>query len=173
MTLDHFNRLPEPDAEAALRQCCVSTRWIEQLCAARPFASLAELQQQASAIWSTLAMPDYLEAFEGHPRIGDLNSLKAKYANTKQLAAGEQAGAGQASDAVLAALAEGNRAYEARFGFIFIVCASGKSADEMLALLQARLHNPLQQELQIAAAEQDKITRLRLQKMLSSEEERP
>lgn len=169
MTLEHFNELGREQCQAALRQCCVSTRWIEQMEQARPFACLDQLQARAQQIWDSLAMPDYLEAFEGHPKIGDLNSLKAKYASTKALASGEQAGAAAASEAVLQALAEGNAAYEKRFGFIFIVCASGKSAEEMLQLLQQRLSNDLDTELKIAAGEQAKITRLRLHKMLDEE----
>jgi len=169
MTLEQFNRLSAADAEQALRQCCVSTRWIEGMLAARPFATDAALYAAAESIWQGLAMPDFLEAFEGHPKIGDIGSLKAKYANTKQLAAGEQSGASVASDEVLQALAQGNSDYEQRFGFIFIVCATGKSAAEMLELLQQRLHNPLTEELQIAAGEQNKITQLRLQKMLATE----
>lgn len=169
MKLEHFNELGREQCHDALRQCCVSTRWIEQMAQARPFSSADQLYQSADRIWQGLAMPDYLEAFEGHPKIGDLNSLKAKYANTKALASGEQAGAASASDAVLQALAEGNAAYEKRFGFIFIVCASGKSAEEMLQLLQQRLSNDLETELKIAAGEQAKITRLRLHKMLDEE----
>ena len=170
MTLDQFNNLTRPECEEALRQCCVSTRWIEGMISARPFIDENTLYQAADQIWAGLDMPDYLEAFEGHPKIGDINSLKAKYANTKALAAGEQSGASDANAAVLEGLADGNAEYEKRFGFIFIVCATGKSAEEMLALLNARLDNDMITELAIAAGEQAKITRLRLQKMLNTEE---
>ena len=170
MRLEQFNQLECDACYQLLRQCCVSTRWIERMEQARPFTDLEQLQHSADQIWQQLAMPDYLEAFEGHPKIGDIDSLKAKYAWTKALASGEQSGAAQASEAVLQALAEGNEAYEKRFGFIFIVCASGKSAEEMLQLLQQRLDNDLETELKIAAAEQAKITRLRLNKMLNEGE---
>lgn len=170
MRLEQFNQLERDACHQLLRQCCVSTRWIERMEQARPFTDLEQLQHSADQIWQQLAMPDYLEAFEGHPKIGDIDSLKAKYAGTKALASGEQSGATQASEAVLQALAQGNEAYEKRFGFIFIVCASGKSAEEMLQLLQQRLDNDLETELKIAAAEQAKITRLRLNKMFNEGE---
>ncbi|SEF83208.1 2-oxo-4-hydroxy-4-carboxy-5-ureidoimidazoline decarboxylase [Marinobacterium lutimaris] len=170
MKLETFNKLPAAECENALNQCCVATRWIEQMLQARPFADAEALFETAERVWAGLSMPDYLEAFEGHPKIGDVSSLKKKYASTKQLAAGEQSGASVASDEVLRALAEGNDEYEQRFGFIFIVCATGKSAEEMLALLQARLGNDLMTELNIAAGEQAKITRLRLEKMLAEQE---
>lgn len=167
MKLEQFNTLGREQCHDALRQCCVSTRWIEQMEQARPFSNADQLYQRAQQIWEQLSLPDYLEAFEGHPKIGDISSLKAKYASTKALASGEQAGAASASETVLQALAQGNAAYEKRFGFIFIVCASGKSAAEMLQLLQQRLDNDIDTELKIAAGEQAKITRLRLTKMLA------
>lgn len=166
MNLDQFNQLPEPEAEQALMQCCVSTRWIEGMIAARPFSTVADLHSSALQIWQTLAMPDYLEAFEGHPKIGDISSLKAKYASTKTLAAGEQSGADSADEATLTELAQLNHDYEARYGFIFIVCASGKSAAQMLEILRSRMDNSLMDELAIAAGEQAKITAIRLNKML-------
>jgi 2-oxo-4-hydroxy-4-carboxy-5-ureidoimidazoline decarboxylase len=169
MTLDQFNRLGHDACVSALRQCCVSTRWIEQMEQARPFVSEDALYATAERIWQQLSMPDYLEAFEGHPKIGDISSLKAKYADTKALAAGEQSGAAVADEATIEALAEGNAEYEQRFGFIFIVCASGKSAAEMLAILRSRLDNDMATELEIAAGEQAKITRLRLEKLLHEE----
>jgi len=166
MTLEQFNQLEPEAAQQSLAQCCVSRRWIARMLAARPFVSSDTLYETADRIWAGLERKDYLEAFGGHPKIGDLASLRARYAGTRQLAAGEQAGALEASEAVLAALAAGNRAYEARFGFIFIVCATGKSAAEMLALLERRLANSPIEELAIAAEEQRKITRLRLEKLL-------
>ncbi|KEA61820.1 2-oxo-4-hydroxy-4-carboxy--5-ureidoimidazoline (OHCU) decarboxylase [Marinobacterium lacunae] len=169
MTLDQFNRLSPEACAQALQNCCVSTRWIEGMLANRPFDSYEALQTTAEEVWRALSMPDYLEAFEGHPQIGDLDSLKAKYANTKQLAAGEQSGANDASNGVLEALAAGNAEYERRFGFIFIVCATGKSAEEMLGLLNERLDNDLISELAVAAGEQAKITRLRLEKLFNEE----
>ncbi len=133
---------------------------------ARPFSSDEHCTTQADAIWSELSEGDFLQAFEGHPKIGDVNSLKAKYADTKALAAGEQSSVDEADDSVIQALAEGNARYDQRYGFIFIVCATGKSATEMLALLEARLHNSREDELVNAAEEQRKIFQLRLKKLL-------
>ncbi len=166
MTLEQLNQLPADEAATAFAQCCVSQRWIQQMVAARPFLSAEQLQQQAENFWQALAEADYLEAFEGHPKIGDISSLQQKYASTKALAAGEQSSVNAANDAIINALAEGNQSYEQRYGFIFIVCASGKSAAEMLALLQARLSNNRATEVQNAADEQAKITRIRINKLL-------
>ncbi|WP_369856497.1 2-oxo-4-hydroxy-4-carboxy-5-ureidoimidazoline decarboxylase [Candidatus Thalassolituus haligoni] len=166
MTLEQLNQLPADEAATAFAQCCVSQRWIQQMVAARPFLSAEQLQQQAENFWQALAEADYLEAFEGHPKIGDISSLQQKYASTKALAAGEQSSVNAANDAIINALAEGNQSYEQRYGFIFIVCATGKSAAEMLALLQARLSNNRATEVQNAADEQAKITRIRINKLL-------
>ena len=113
-----------------------------------------------------LGEPEWREAFAHHPRIGDMASLRARFASTAGWAADEQRGAAQATEETLAALARGNRVYEERFGCIFIVCATGKSAAEMLALLEARLGNDPEHEMRMAADEQMKITRLRLEKLL-------
>jgi 2-oxo-4-hydroxy-4-carboxy-5-ureidoimidazoline decarboxylase len=138
--------------------------------AARPFGSREELFAAAEAAFGDLAPEGWLEAFAHHPKIGDQEALRARFAETRQWAEGEQAGAAAASEEVLAALARENRAYEARFGYIFIVCASGKTAAEMLALLRERLPHRADTELRVAAAEQAKITRLRLEKALASQE---
>lgn len=134
--------------------------------AARPFASEAELYATAERVWSGLARDDYLEAFAHHPRIGeDPVALRARFPHTASWAQGEQAGVARADDATLNALAANNRRYFERFGYIFIVCASGKSAAEMADLLAARLNNAPDVELAIAAREQARITRLRLEKL--------
>lgn len=166
MTLDEFNQLSPSEAAAQLRQCCTAERWIAAVAADRPFASEADLYAAADHHWANMDEADFLQAFEGHPKIGDVNSLREKYANTKAMAGDEQSGVQSANESVLQGLAEGNHAYEEKFGFIFIVFATGKSAAEMLDLLRARLPNTRQQELPIAAAEQHKITRLRIGKML-------
>lgn len=134
--------------------------------ARRPFGADAALSLAAERVWATMAESDILEAFEHHPQIGaDVEALRKKFASTSAWSAGEQRTVGQANEAALHALAAGNAAYLERFGFIFIVCATGKSADEMLAALQARLANPRPAELAIAAGEQAKITQLRLAKL--------
>ena len=162
-----LNALNPPEARAALLTCCHSDRWADSLVARRPFESESALLVTADAVWNELEPSDHREAFAGHPRIGDLDALRTRFAATAAWAEREQAGASTADEATLQALAEGNRAYEDRFGHIFIVCATGKTADEMLSLLQARLTNDPATEHPIAAAEQAKITRLRLGKLCS------
>lgn len=134
--------------------------------ARRPFDSESTLRVASDEVWHDCGVNDWLEAFEGHPKIGDMASLQRKYADTQALAAGEQAGVQGAATDTLERLAAGNHEYEERFGFIFIVCASGKSADEMLDLLEARLGNSREEELSIAAQEQRKITQIRLDTLL-------
>lgn len=166
MTIDALNRLSEADATTAFTQCCTSARWVERMVIDRPFESLPEMLEISDRIWEECDVDDYLEAFEGHPRIGDVESLAKKYANTKGWAGGEQKGVEGADRAVLERLAKGNSDYEAKFGHIFIVCATGKSAAEMLALLEARMPNDPKTEVMVAAEEQNKITRIRLKKLL-------
>lgn len=167
MTLDELNHLDRPARAEALRKCCGAAAWVKQMADLFPVADQATLFQQADAIWSSLSPADWREAFTHHPKIGDLGALKAKFASTSAWAAGEQGAVRQASDDTLQALAAGNDAYEQKFGYIFIVCATGKSAEEMLQLLQQRLPNLPEAELPVAAEEQRKITRIRLEKLLS------
>jgi 2-oxo-4-hydroxy-4-carboxy-5-ureidoimidazoline decarboxylase len=131
----------------------------------RPFGSLDALVSASRDIWFSLTPADWQEAFADHPRIGDRDALKKKFGETRHLASQEQSGVDQATNDVLEALAEGNREYERRFGYIFIVCASGLTADEMLARLRARLTNDPATELRIAAQEQSNILDLRLRKL--------
>jgi 2-oxo-4-hydroxy-4-carboxy-5-ureidoimidazoline decarboxylase len=160
-----LNNLSQDEALAALLRCCGSTRWAEAMSARRPFATKDDAFAAASEIEASLERADWLEAFAAHPRIGDVEALRKKFATTAAWCEGEQAGVQHASDDVLNRLASGNKAYEERFGYIFIVCATGKTAEEMLALLETRLHNDPETELPIAAGEQAKITRLRLEKL--------
>lgn len=160
-----LNSLADDDARAAFSHCCAADKWVKGMLAARPFASDKALFAACDAVAATLLESDWLEAFAAHPLIGDVDSLRKKYAATKQLAAGEQSGVAAASEASLRELAELNQAYLARFGFIFIVFATGKTADQMLVILKSRVDNPREQELANAAAEQLKITRLRLEKL--------
>jgi 2-oxo-4-hydroxy-4-carboxy-5-ureidoimidazoline decarboxylase len=166
MTLDELNALPVAEAREALGRCCGASAWVERMLARRPFVNLDHLLGIAHAFWVGLGPEGWREAFGHHPRIGDLDSLRRRFAGTADLASREQAQVAAASRVVLEALAEGNRAYEERFGYIFIVFASGRTADEMLALLGQRLGNDPETELGIAAREQWKITRLRLDTML-------
>lgn len=166
MTIETLNALRPEEAEAWFRNCCAANPWVEGMVNARPYASPEALFARSRELWPELTEQDWLDAFEAHPKIGDINSLRAKYASTQAMASGEQAGASVASESVLQRLKAGNDAYLAKFGFIFIVFASGKSASEMLDLLEARLPNSRSQELENAAREQAKITELRLEKLL-------
>ena len=167
MNLDVFNRLSTDEAMRDLLRCCGSRRWAQAVAAQRPMANAALLFTAADEVWWKLDRADWLEAFTHHPKIGDIDSLRAKFASTKDWASGEQSGVNAAGEDVLRGLADGNRDYEKRFGYIFIVCATGKSAQEMLTLLKERLKNDADQELRIAAGEQAKITKIRLEKLLS------
>lgn len=149
-----------------LRQCCGCETWIQRMVIGRPYESLDALLKAAEVNWERLDESDYLQAFEGHPVIGNIQSLPAKYADTKFLATGEQSMVTAAHHETLEKLAEANAEYRDRFGFVFIVCAMGKSAEEILTLLQARLRNTKEEELRHAAREQCKITRHRLEKLL-------
>ena len=149
-----------------LSRCCGSTRWVSGLRARRPFLSRAALFGTAEEVWWHLSDRDWQEAFSHHPRIGaDPEKLRARFARTAEWAQGEQQGVMEASDETLQALGEANRSYEARFGYVFIVCATGKTAAEMLGLLEERLQNLPENEIRIAAGEQAKITRIRLEKL--------
>ena len=166
MRLEELNALPRREAHSALERCCGATRWVESMCARRPFADQAALLTEAERTWRSLGSDDWREAFADHPQIGDREALRRRFASTAAWAADEQSSTAAATERTLAALAEGNRAYQEKFGYIFIVCATGKSAEEMLGLLEARVHNEPEIEIQIAAEEQMKITRLRLEKLL-------
>jgi 2-oxo-4-hydroxy-4-carboxy-5-ureidoimidazoline decarboxylase len=166
--MDAWQRLDqasEADARELLAACCGSARWVDRMLRHRPFGSDEQLQAVARQEWFALGPDDWREAFQHHPKIGDRESLRARFPKTADLSADEQRGVGAASEHTLDALAEGNRAYEERFGFIFIVCATGRSAEEMLAILCERLNNDPQEELLIAAGEHAKITELRLRRV--------
>jgi 2-oxo-4-hydroxy-4-carboxy-5-ureidoimidazoline decarboxylase len=161
-----LNQLSEADAARALLRCCGVQRWVAGMLERRPFAGTSQLMAAAAEVYAGLQPHEYLEAFAHHPQIGaDLGELARKFASTASWSAGEQAGVANADLATLTALRDRNHAYHARFGYIFIVCATGKSAREMLQLLEARITNDPATELQIAAAEQAKIMQLRLQKL--------
>ena len=166
MNLEVFNKMPAEEAESALLRCCGSQTWVSAMLARRPFLSTADVFALSDATFATFSTADWLEAFRHHPQIGDSESLRKRFAATADLAAGEQKAVEFASLAVLNELKCLNSLYEERFGFIFIVCATGKSAGEMLSLLKSRIDNPPDRELSIAGEEQSKITRIRLEKLL-------
>ena len=157
MTFAEFNRTDPAEAQAALLRCCGSRRWAQALQALRPFQDLDALHAAAEALWWTLDPSAWLEAFSAHPKIGQNT--------TSRWSSGEQSGVASATPAVAQRLAAANEEYQRRFGWIFLVNATGKSAAEMLELLEIRLKNEAPPELRIAAAEQVKITRLRLSKL--------
>lgn len=163
-----LDALSETDAEAALRACCGSRTWVRGMLARRPFTTPAAVFAAADEVWSHATEDDWLEAFRAHPRIGESKAAPTQSATAASWSKSEQSGVSSASDAVRAALAEVNAAYEARFGFIYIVCATGRSADEMLAFARARIGSDREAELRVAAGEQAKITRIRLEKLLQS-----
>jgi 2-oxo-4-hydroxy-4-carboxy-5-ureidoimidazoline decarboxylase len=163
--VERLNAMTNAESDAALLRCCGSRRWANEMTDMRPFESMEELIEEGVALWWFLDRDDQMEALAAHPRIGDLDGLRGKFAATADWCAGEQAGVAGAEEQTLRDLADGNRAYEERFGHTFIVCATGKTAAEMLALLRARLTNDPDTELTVAAEEQAKITQLRLEKL--------
>lgn len=167
MTLEELNKISQPQLKEELLKCCGSSTWVKMMMAYFPADSMEGLLEQAEEIWYECSEDDWKEAFAHHPKIGDVESLTKKFASTAQWASGEQSGVNTAATGTITALAEGNRLYEEKFGYIFIVCATGKSAEEMLTLLQDRLKNDPEKEIKIAAAEQNKITKLRLQKLIA------
>jgi len=164
--LSEFNALSLQAAREALTYCCGSSAWVDKMASSRPFKDRSELLGKATNVWNSLSEEDWKEAFTHHPKIGDLESLKKKFSATRNWAEQEQKGSQGASEAVLRALARGNETYENRFGYIFIVCATGKTAEEMLNLLEERLKNNPEVEIKKAALEQDKITHIRLEKLI-------
>ncbi|MFT5593015.1 MAG: 2-oxo-4-hydroxy-4-carboxy-5-ureidoimidazoline decarboxylase [Oceanicoccus sp.] len=166
MTLDEINQLETVQARQAFASCCSSESWINGIADARPFLNHDAMHQMALDIWNDLTEADYLQAFEGHPKIGDVNSLRKKYASTKGLASNEQSGVNSANEKTLLDLSRANDVYFEKNGFIFIVYATGKSAVQMLEILNQRLANDRTTEIQNAAIEQSKITALRLDKLL-------
>jgi len=153
---------PPEDARRLLRACCGSERWVERMMRSRPFASRETVLSAARDAWLALDETDWKEAFSHHPTIGDREALRRRFPESGHLSAREQTGLDGAPGDVLGELASRNQEYEARFGYIFIVCATGKSAAEMLALLRQRLANDPADEIRLAVGEQAKITALRL-----------
>jgi OHCU decarboxylase len=169
LRLEDLNTLPDADAVALLLRCCGSSRWARLMAGKRPFDSIAQVAARADQVWALLGGEDWLEAFSSHPRIGDGGARAEDATDRARLEWGpgaEQSRVSSAGSGVRDRLAAANREYEARFGYIYIVCATGKSAEEMLALLERRMTNAPGDELAVAAEEQRAITRLRLGKLL-------
>ncbi|WP_224362379.1 2-oxo-4-hydroxy-4-carboxy-5-ureidoimidazoline decarboxylase [Hyalangium versicolor] len=166
--LESLNSLPYDEAKAEFMRCCGSTRWADAMARARPFKDISAVYAEAGWLWSQTGPDDWKEAISHHPRVGDVSKLRERFKATGAWSEQEQKGVQGAGEDVIQALADGNRDYEARFGFIFLICATGKSAQEMLDHLRERMNNPPALELRIAAGEQAQITRLRLEKLLTS-----
>jgi len=165
--LDLLNQLSRSGAVAAFLDCCGSKRWAEQMAAKRPFASAVELMEAAERIWASLGREDWLAAFRRHPAIGGKKSARGQTAKARKWSEGEQSAAQKAPEDLLRVLAAANQAYHAAFGYVFLICATGKTTEEILRSLQQRISNDVETELKIAAGEQSKIMRLRLEKLLA------
>jgi 2-oxo-4-hydroxy-4-carboxy-5-ureidoimidazoline decarboxylase len=164
--LARWNRLSAEDAERGILPCCGSAAWARELAARRPFDDESSLIKASDEIWRRLEEQDWMEAFSTHPRIGERKAPPVASKQSAAWSAQEQQNMETAAAAVQAELAEANREYDRRFGRVFIVCATGKSAPEMLDILRRRLHNDDATELREAAEEQRKITNIRLKKWL-------
>ena len=165
--LAEWNGLDERQAMEAMLACCGAKRWAAAMVELRPFASLARLSEEADRLWDAMEESDWMEAFACHPRIGERKNSNATGQSAKW-SHQEQASAAVAAEQVLEQLAEGNRQYEERFGFTYIVCTTGKSAAEMLAILRHRLASDRGSELREAAEQQRRIMQIRLGKWLVS-----
>ena len=164
--LSYLNTLARPDAEAAFLHCCGSTVFAKTMAEKRPFSSLDAAKAEARAVWAALSPADWDEAFKAHPEIGGKKAEGPQTAPSASWSAGEQAKVGAADATTLGELASINAKYRERFGRIYIVCATGRSAEELLAVAKSRLGNAPGEELGIAAEEQAKITALRLEKLV-------
>lgn len=158
--VETINTLPPIVVQAEFLRCCGSKRWAEKMTTFRPYASEAALFETAERMWASLTSEDWIEAFSHHPKIGGQTTSKW----TEE----EQGGLKGTSNLVLSELEKENLKYEKKFGFVFLVCATGKKANELLALLRERMNNDPREELGIAMREQAKITRLRLEKWLKA-----
>lgn len=165
-TLASWNASSAASALAAMIACCGARRWAAAMVELRPIASSAELTEAADRIWSTMEEADWLEAFACHPRIGERRTAQA---STQSVAWSqqEQSSAKCATEPVLAKLAAGNALYEQRFGFTYIVCATGKGAEQMLSILHCRLAGDRATELRESAEQQRQIMQIRLGKWLN------
>ncbi|MBN4085461.1 2-oxo-4-hydroxy-4-carboxy-5-ureidoimidazoline decarboxylase [Flavobacteriaceae bacterium AH-315-B10] len=167
ITLNILNSLSEKEAYTHLEKCCVSKTWISKMAESRPFSSEEDVIKKAASIWyNDCSLDDFKQAFTGHPKIGDVDSLREKFANTKEWANNEQAKVAEANALTIEALVKANKAYKDKFGYIFIVSASNKCAEEILAIINTRLYHNKEDEIFVAMNEQHKITVIRLDKLI-------
>jgi len=167
--LEQLNQAPNEKAEADFLNCCGSQNWARKMSETRPFPNIAGLLNQAGQTWQNLNAQDWLEAFAAHPKIGAKKAALSQSAQAAEWSNAEQSGTQTAADSLRDELEKANRLYEEKFGFIFIVCATGKGAEEMLDFCRRRLNNSADTEIRIAADEQRKITEIRLKKLLEIE----
>lgn len=167
MTVAEFDALPDAEARERLTACCAAVAWVAAMLAARPCRDRDALLAAADRAWAALSQAQLGAAIAHHPRLGESHAAASLTARERQWSEHEQAAARAAGDDARAALAEGNAEYEQRFGHTFILCASGRSAEDMLAALRARLHNEPEAERAITAEELRKITLLRVEKLLA------
>jgi OHCU decarboxylase len=171
--LTRLNHWSTVEARAALLSCCGSREWARRMANERPFQDIEALLREAVRIWQDLGPDDRLEAFSAHPRIGEDPASSGESTRAARWSALEQTRAGEASSSLKQSLAEANRRYEARFGYVFLVCASGKSASEILDELEARLMHDPKHEIGVAAAEQQRITAMRLARLVADGSSEP
>lgn len=168
MTISDFDKMPLPELKAHLLKCCGSTAWVEKMIAILPVDDMVDLLECADEKWDECSENDWKEAFAQHPEIGDTKSIKPGE-SAEAWAKNEQSKVSEATDDVKQQIAEGNRLYKEKFGYIFIINATGKTAREILASLQVRLQNNPETEIEIAMGEQIAITKIRLEKLLKDE----
>jgi 2-oxo-4-hydroxy-4-carboxy-5-ureidoimidazoline decarboxylase len=165
--LTWFNELPAPAAQQALLECCSVPTWAEQMAAARPYSSADDAIRRSSAIVDTLTVSDLAEALAGHPRIGERPDAGDGHVQAAEWSRGEQSGVDADDTKIMLALAEANQQYEARFGHIYLVCAAGRTAPELLDVLRDRLQNETEDEWHVVRSELQRINALRLQRLLA------
>ena len=166
LTVEELNEMAPSVFEASISKCCGAKNWVQKMAAARPFSSRKDVLEEAENAWFACKKSDWLEAFTHHPKIGDVESLKKKFASTAAWASGEQVKVQAASTAILEELKLYNDLYLNKFGFIFIIFATGKTAEEMLSILKTRYENEAIEEIANALLEQNKITKIRIEKLL-------
>jgi 2-oxo-4-hydroxy-4-carboxy-5-ureidoimidazoline decarboxylase len=170
MTVAQLDTMPETEAAFKLAACCGSAKWVAEMVRRRPYLTRARVLSTAEEVADDLEVADWLESFSHHPRIGEGTAAARVSPDAAAWSTSEQKAVGRISGALRSALAEGNIQYERKFGFIFIISADGRDPDAILLALLGRLENTTEEEMIIAAQEQRKITRLRLEKLIPAPE---
>eukprot|EP01038_Epipyxis_sp_PR26KG_P012653 gene12653-16963_t len=165
---DSIARLNHMCDKDNLTRCCGSNQWVSEMLLMKPFSSIENIIELSDQIWWSLPLAEWMMAFAAHPKIGDKSALKKKFSEPHSWEGEEQSGANSAADTVLEKLSQLNEDYELRHGFIFLICATGKTAEEMLSAIELRIDNDTADEIKIAAGEQSKIVQLRLIKLSDS-----